>query len=102
MLYALRGLRGTRFDLFGYDKVRRIERQLIGEYRTLIEGALERLSAESYDRAVRLAELPDLIRGYDSVKLANVERFRLAVGEILDLCPGPSGKMMLNEAVSVS
>ena len=30
-------------------------------------------------RAVQLAELPDMIRGYDEVKLANVERFWEAV-----------------------
>ncbi|MYD10873.1 MAG: indolepyruvate ferredoxin oxidoreductase family protein [Chloroflexi bacterium] len=75
VLRGLRFLRGTAFDPFGYDKVRRVERELIAQYRRLVFGALDDLSAENYARAVELARLPDMIRGYDEVKLANVERF---------------------------
>ena len=78
-LYALRGLRGTPLDVFGYDPIRRIERALLAEYRRLISGALTGLSPVSYDRAVRLATLPDLIRGYDQVKLESVTRYHEAV-----------------------
>ena len=78
-LRQLRFLRGTRFDLFGYDRVRRTERDLIVQYRRLVFEALEDLSAENYARAVALAKLPDMIRGYDEVKLGNVERFWEAV-----------------------
>jgi indolepyruvate ferredoxin oxidoreductase len=78
-LAAMRRLRGTRLDPFGRARVRRVERQLIGEYRGLLDKALVGLSPESYDRAVRLAELPDLIRGYEDIKLRNVERFRAEV-----------------------
>ena len=74
-LRGLRRLRGTPFDLFGYDRVRRVERDLIVQYRRLIFSALEDLSAENHARAVKLAELPDLIRGYEEIKLGNVERF---------------------------
>ena len=56
--------------------MRRVERELIGEYRTLIEKALIELAPESYERIVTLAGLPDLIRGYEDVKLAGVTRFR--------------------------
>ena len=75
-LVAMRRLRGTALDPFGKPKVRRVERELIGEYRTLIEKALTALSPESYERAVKLANLPDVIRGYEDIKLRNVERFR--------------------------
>ena len=74
-LVQLRGLRGTPFDFFGYDHVRRTERDLIVQYRRLIFEAVSDLSGENYDRAVKLAQLPDVIRGYDEVKLGNVERF---------------------------
>ncbi len=74
-LHKLRFLRGTRLDLFGYDRVRRVERDLIVQYRRLVFAALEDLSAENQTRAVELAALPDMIRGYDEVKLGNVERF---------------------------
>jgi len=78
-LVALRRLRGTAFDPFGHAKVRRLERELIGEYRGLIERALSALNGDGYERAVKLAALPDLIRGYEDVKLKSVERFREAV-----------------------
>ncbi|PYN17366.1 MAG: hypothetical protein DMD76_31210, partial [Candidatus Rokuibacteriota bacterium] len=57
-------------------EVRRVERALVGEYKGLIEKALVRLDAVSHARAVKLANLPDLIRGYEELKLANVRRFR--------------------------
>ena len=76
MLARLKGLRGTALDPFGYAHVRRVERELIGEYRTLIEKALIELAPESYERIVTLAGLPDLIRGYEDVKMAGVTRFR--------------------------
>ena len=74
-LVALRRLRGTPLDLFGYAEVRRVERNLIREYRALIQKALATLDASSFERAVQLAELPDVIRGYEEIKLANVDRF---------------------------
>jgi indolepyruvate ferredoxin oxidoreductase len=76
LLRALRGLRGTPLDLFGYARVRRVERQLIEEYRSLIGSLLPELSEETYDLAVQIAELPDLVRGYEGIKLASVQQFR--------------------------
>jgi indolepyruvate ferredoxin oxidoreductase len=75
LLKTMRGLRGTAFDIFGYDEIRKVERQLIVDYRHLIEKALSDLSPENYSQAVNLANLPDMIRGYDDIKLANVEAF---------------------------
>jgi indolepyruvate ferredoxin oxidoreductase len=75
VLRAMRRLRGTPFDPFGHTKVRRVERALPAEYRNLVEKALVDLSPATHERAVRLAELPDLIRGYEQIKLANVDRY---------------------------
>ncbi len=75
-LRAMRHVRGTPLDLFGYTKIRRTERSLIGEYRDLVESALDSLSVENYERAVELASLPDLVRGYEDIKLRGVEQFR--------------------------
>jgi indolepyruvate ferredoxin oxidoreductase len=75
-LHAMRGLRGSALDLFGWPEVRRVERALVGEYRALVEKALVALDASSHARAVKLAALPDVIRGYEEIKLANVRRFR--------------------------
>jgi indolepyruvate ferredoxin oxidoreductase len=76
LLVRMKGLRGTALDPFGRAEVRRVERALVGEYRALIEKAMAGLSPESYERAVRLANLPDAIRGYEELKLRNVGRFR--------------------------
>jgi indolepyruvate ferredoxin oxidoreductase len=75
-LVAMKTLRGTWIDPFGLAAVRRMERQLPGEYRALVDKALVGLSPESYERAVKLASLPDVIRGYEDIKLRNVQRFR--------------------------
>jgi indolepyruvate ferredoxin oxidoreductase len=75
----MKGLRGTALDPFGHAEVRRVERALPGEYRALIERLLGSLSPATYERAVTAARLPDLIRGYEDIKLRNVEQFRSEV-----------------------
>jgi indolepyruvate ferredoxin oxidoreductase len=76
LLRAMKGLRGTALDPFGYAEVRRVERALVGEYRQIVETALVRLSPVTHGAAVTLAELPDEIRGYEHIKLEGVARFR--------------------------
>jgi indolepyruvate ferredoxin oxidoreductase len=76
LLTAMRGLRGTALDPFGRAGVRRVERELIGEYRALVEKSLVGLSPDTHARAVKLANLPDVIRGYEDIKLRNVQKFR--------------------------
>ena len=76
LLVRLRRLRGTALDPFGHARVRRLERALVAEYRALVEQALATLSPATHERAVELAGLPDLIRGYEDVKLRSVARFR--------------------------
>lgn len=75
LLTRMKGLRGTAFDIFGYDHIRKVERELIGQYRELIFSAVEDLTPDTYSQAVKLAKLPDIIRGYDEVKLGNIEKF---------------------------
>jgi indolepyruvate ferredoxin oxidoreductase len=88
LLAAMRRLRGTPFDVFGQTAVRRLERALIVEYRNLIEQVLADLTPETYERAVKLANLPDLIRGYEEVKLKNVARYRAEVEKVkLEVTP---------------
>ena len=76
VLRSLRRLRGTAFDPFGATTLRRIERALVGEYEALVARALEADSDGTSGLARQVLELPDLIRGYESVKLENVVRFR--------------------------
>jgi indolepyruvate ferredoxin oxidoreductase len=72
----MRVIRGTPLNLFGYAKVRRVERQLIREYRQLIESLLTDLNEENYAIAAQIAALPDMIRGYEEIKLRSVAEFR--------------------------
>jgi indolepyruvate ferredoxin oxidoreductase len=81
-LVAMRRLRGTMLDPFGHTAVRRLERRLPGEYRGAVDAALEHLDTGTVDLVVQIAELPDLIRGYESIKEANVERFRTRLDEL--------------------
>jgi len=82
-LAALRRLRGTALDVFGYAAIRRVERELIGEYQALIDRALARLGPGTHEVAVALATLPDEIRGYEEIKLEGVRRFRARAQELL-------------------
>ncbi|GAA4085458.1 indolepyruvate ferredoxin oxidoreductase family protein [Nocardioides kongjuensis] len=82
-LARMKSLRGTRADVFGYAHLRKVERELRDHYRTLVTDLASELGdAASYDRAVRIAELPDLVRGYESVKLRNVEEYAAAMREL--------------------
>jgi indolepyruvate ferredoxin oxidoreductase len=78
LLVAFRGLRGTALDPFGYARVRRVERALVDEYRSMVDRVLPGLEPDSHERAIRIACLPDVVRGYEDVKLRNVRRFREA------------------------
>jgi indolepyruvate ferredoxin oxidoreductase len=75
-LRTARHVRGTPFDLFGITKVRRTERAILREYHELIDRTIATLDAAGYDRAVEIASLPKLVRGYERIKLAGVQRYR--------------------------
>ncbi|MFP5071162.1 indolepyruvate ferredoxin oxidoreductase family protein [Pseudonocardia nantongensis] len=75
-LRAARRLRGTALDVFGYAGVRRLERDLVGEYQALVRTALDHLDAGTADDVVAVAGTAALVTGYEDVKLAGVERFR--------------------------
>jgi indolepyruvate ferredoxin oxidoreductase len=62
--------------------VRRVERELVEEYRGVVEDLLRALSSGNHQLAVRIAALPDLVRGYEGVKLGNVGRYRRELGEL--------------------
>jgi indolepyruvate ferredoxin oxidoreductase len=76
LLRAGRRVRGTPLDPFGRARVRRVERELIDEYRELADWICERLDASNHAAAVELAELADCVRGYEDIKLRNVETYR--------------------------
>jgi indolepyruvate ferredoxin oxidoreductase len=88
LLRGMRRLRGTPLDVFGLTEVRRTERRLVGEYRGLVRAAIDRLEIETHERVVELCELPDVIRGYEEIKLRSVERFRKRSEALLEQVHG--------------
>lgn len=81
-LRAMRGLRHTAFDPFGYNRMRKIERALITEYEGAIRVILENIREDLLAAAVQIASLPSLIRGYEDVKLRNVTQYRAQLVEL--------------------
>jgi indolepyruvate ferredoxin oxidoreductase len=81
-LVAMRRLRGTALDPFGYTEVRRTERALITEYREVIDQLLAGLTAGNHDLAVEIAALPDMIRGYEHIKLETVRAYHEKLAEL--------------------
>lgn len=82
MLAKGRFLRGTYFDPFGHTHMRRIERQLVAHYETTINDLLTDLTSDSYNTAAAVASAPDLIRGYEEVKLQNLGLYVARLGEL--------------------
>lgn len=82
VLRAARGLRGTVLDPFAFDRVRKLERELLREYEQIVQELVAKPSITNSPIALLIADLPDLIRGYDSVKLKNVARYRVKLDEL--------------------
>lgn len=79
LLARMKGLRGTRLDIFGWTAERRMERDLIVEYRHMIASLLTTLDTRRLPVAAELASLPEKIRGFGHVKALAVERYRSEV-----------------------
>ena len=73
LLARLKGLRGTRWDVFGYSAERRAERALITQYERDIAELLESLSFLRLPLATEIAALPEGIRGFGHVKAHNMK-----------------------------
>jgi indolepyruvate ferredoxin oxidoreductase len=68
-------LRGTKLDPFGYAHVRKVERELLSHYTDVVLGLAAALTVDNYAAAVEVAALPDIVRGYEDVKLGNIELY---------------------------
>jgi len=70
MLAKLKGLRGTKFDLFGYTEERQMERSLRDAYMESMRRVARELTGANHALAVEIARVPDEIRGFGHVKEA--------------------------------
>jgi len=84
LLPRFKGLRGTRLDPFGYSGERRRERRLIADYEADLETLLAALSPQTHALAVKIAALPDDIRGFGPVKQEAIQRMEQARAELLE------------------
>jgi indolepyruvate ferredoxin oxidoreductase len=92
LLAKLKFLRGTALDVFGRTEERRLERQVIEDYRATIEALLPKLSESNLAQAVELANVPEQIRGFGHVKLDNLQKAKTRWKELEGaLQGGPAG-----------
>lgn len=91
MMKRFKGLRGTRFDMFGKTAERKMERGLRDQYLENLDTLLADLSGKNHDLAVAIAEVPNDIRGYGHVKEASVEK--AVVKEVQLWANWPVGKL---------
>ena len=83
LLAKLKGLRGSRLDIFGYTAERRGERQLIADYESTLQELLASLDAGRLALAVDIASIPEHIRGYGHVKEAHLHEAKAREAALL-------------------
>ncbi|MBO0854298.1 MAG: 2-oxoacid:acceptor oxidoreductase family protein, partial [Nocardia sp.] len=81
VLRRMKKLRGTAFDVFGWDRDRRTERAVIGEYRNLIEEITAPRARVPYEQRVELAGSTSRIKGYAGIKESAVQQWREDIAE---------------------
>ena len=82
LMAKMKGLRGGPFDIFGATEERRMERGLMTDYEVTLDRLSAGLRAESLPLAVKIAEIPQAIRGYGHVKDAAVVTAKAAEAKL--------------------
>jgi indolepyruvate ferredoxin oxidoreductase len=90
LLAKLKGLRGGAFDIFGKTDERRMERQLIVDYRATIDELLTGLAPANHALAAEIARLPEHIRGYGHVKEAHFAKAKAKWAALMDAWRNPA------------
>lgn len=72
-LARARFLRGSAFDIFSYTEERKMERQLLADYEVVLDEIADEIKAENLRAAIKLANYPDVIKGFGHVKERNVD-----------------------------
>ena len=85
----LRRFRGTWLDIFGRTEERKMERQLIEDYRACIEELLTGLNQDNHTLAVEIASIPEHIRGFGHVKEQHWEEAKARWDELMEQWRNP-------------
>jgi indolepyruvate ferredoxin oxidoreductase len=64
--------------------MRRLERELAREFRAALAEVYPALTTDNHAEAVAIANLPDLVRGYEDLKLRRVAEYRLELSAALE------------------
>jgi indolepyruvate ferredoxin oxidoreductase len=72
-LARARGIRGSRWDMFGRSDERRQERALLAGYESDLALLLPGLARSTLVDALALANLPEKIRGFGHVKRRSID-----------------------------
>tara|TARA_X000001036_G_scaffold281579_4_gene261497 strand:- start:4879 stop:7056 length:2178 start_codon:yes stop_codon:yes gene_type:complete len=83
LLKHFRKFRGTALDPFGRTEERKLERKLIADYFTTIDGLLATLDAANHHIAVDIARVPEHIRGFGHVKERHLKQAKAREAELL-------------------
>jgi indolepyruvate ferredoxin oxidoreductase len=70
-------LRGTRLDPFGRTRMRRTESALPDEFLATMRAVYEIIDRAHFTHAVEIAGLPDMIRGFEDLKLRRIDEYRI-------------------------
>ena len=97
-LAAMRRLRGTVLDPFGWQRDRREERRLIADYFDRMNEVAVALTPASHAAAVDLANVPSGIRGFGHIKEAAIARARTQETEALAAFRNASDASVRNAA----
>jgi indolepyruvate ferredoxin oxidoreductase len=73
VLARLKALRGGPLDLFGHSEERRAERRLLADYDRSLDRLIAGLAVGTLPLAIKIAAVPDAIRGFGHVKAAAIE-----------------------------
>ena len=96
LLAKFKGLRGSRFDLFGRTDERKTERLLIDQYGSLIESVCSKVNTSNYDEAVELLSLANMIKGFGHVKTGNIEQYQKRVNTLKKRFESPELAVVVN------
>jgi indolepyruvate ferredoxin oxidoreductase len=90
LLAKMKGLRGGRFDVFGYTEERRTERRLIDDYIATVDELLAGLTPDNHALAVEIARIPEKIRGFGHVKERHLDAAKAEEAQLLDAWRNPT------------
>jgi indolepyruvate ferredoxin oxidoreductase len=83
LLALARRWRGSWFDPLRHGAEHRLDRALADEYEQAVERVLRGLTRDRFDAALRIAELPQDLRGFGRVKAQAAQRWRERLADAL-------------------